>query len=145
MNFFSLPIFSLSGKIDIQTNYLLLFMTQRSKLWIKFCVYDHYEACQENAFRCKIQNICLSIHYLDLRFWLIAKCVICCLQEMLVPGSGNQTESDLDTANTDLNSDPIHNKVKQLLKATAKCRSRFTLIDECYIIELFLFLFLSFG
>lgn len=60
---------------------------------------------------------------------------------MLVPGSGNQTESDLDTANTDLNSDPIHNKVKQLLKATAKCRSRFTLIDECYIIELFLFLF----
>ncbi|WAR03998.1 hypothetical protein MAR_010556 [Mya arenaria] len=40
---------------------------------------------------------------------------------MLVP-SVNQVESDLDTANTDLASDPIHSKVKQLLKATAKYR-----------------------
>ncbi|XP_052800431.1 golgin subfamily A member 4-like isoform X5 [Mya arenaria] len=44
-------------------------------------------------------------------------------KEMLVP-SVNQVESDLDTANTDLASDPIHSKVKQLLKATAKSSRR---------------------
>ena len=37
---------------------------------------------------------------------------------MLVP-SGNQTESDLDPGSA---ADPIHTKVKQLLKATAKCK-----------------------
>ncbi|KAH3894089.1 hypothetical protein DPMN_018247, partial [Dreissena polymorpha] len=42
-------------------------------------------------------------------------------KDMMVP-TGNQTESDLDTANTDGGNDPIHSKVKQLLKATAKYR-----------------------
>ncbi|XP_052256598.1 myosin heavy chain, cardiac muscle isoform-like isoform X2 [Dreissena polymorpha] len=44
-------------------------------------------------------------------------------KDMMVP-TGNQTESDLDTANTDGGNDPIHSKVKQLLKATAKSSRR---------------------